>query len=424
MNSITSALYSATSGLMAQSKALSSISSNISNSSTTGFKATTTSFTSYLNDTSVVETQTGGVLAYNSRLVSAQGNIESSSITTNLAINGDGFFAVQDSSGDDSEMVFSRNGSFSADADGYLKNTEDYYLYGWELDENGDIASGSGNSLDGLTAVNVSDIKGSPKATSEVSITANLPSDAEVGDSFTTDVELFDSLGNSNALVLTWTKTGTNAWSVSASDPTKSTDATATTGTVSGFPIDITFNSDGSLATTSADSFTVSGWTTGAADSTITFDLGTADGTDGLTQHASGETEPDIDVDTITQNGYEPGELTGVTIDAEGIVRAAFDNGESRAIYQIPVVTFANADGLESLTGSVFKQTYLSGQYQLRTAGDGNAGSITPSALESSTVDTASEMTRMIIAQQAYTAASKIVTTSDEMINTVISMKR
>ncbi|MCW2239742.1 flagellar hook protein FlgE [Azospirillum canadense] len=423
MTGITSAMSSATSGLMAQSKALGSISSNIANSSTTGFKATTTDFASYINKSSTIDEQTGGVLATNNRNISAQGNIQASATTTNMAINGEGFFAVSDDT-DHGEVAYSRNGSFSTDADGFLRNSENYYLYGWKLDDSGKVASSNNSSVDSLEAINLSDIKGTPKATSKVSIAANLPSDADVGASFTSDIELFDSLGNSSSVQLTWTKTAVNTWSVDGANPTKSSDSTTSTGTIGGFPITVTFNSDGSLASTSGNSFMVGGWTTGASNSTVTLNLGTANGSDGLTQHTSGETTPSIDVESTTQDGYKPGTLTGTKIDSDGTVRATFDNGETRAIYRIPVVTFANPNGLESVTGSIFKQTYDSGQYQLRTAGDGKAGSVKSSALEDSTVDIADEFTRMIVAQQAYSAASKVITTSDDMINTVIGMKR
>lgn len=435
--SITSAMYSATSGLTAQSKALASISSNIANSSTTGFKGTVTNFTSYINKTTTVDEQVGGVIATNSRSVSRQGEIQSSATTTNMAVNGDGFFVVSDKASN-GEVAFTRNGSFSTNAAGYLTNSEGYYLEGWKLADDGTISASNKTSTDSLEAINLTSIKGTPKATSTLGLEANLPSDAEATDSFTSDVELFDALGNSNSVTMTWTKTADNTWSVSAANPTKSSDSTVTTGTISGFPITVSFNTDGSLASAtqtdssgtvttvdpSAISFSVTGWTTGASDSAVTMDLGTADGTDGLTQYASGDDDPDIGDWTSTQNGYAPGSLTGTTIDESGIVRATFDNGETRAIYQIPIATFANADGLDSETGSTFTQTYESGNYQLRTAGDGKAGSIEAGSLESSTVELTDEFTRMITAQQAYSAASKVVTTAQEMLDTLIAMKR
>ncbi|CAO3360918.1 flagellar hook protein FlgE [Azospirillum palustre] len=435
--SLTSAMYSATSGLTAQSKALASISSNIANSSTTGFKGTVTEFTSYINKTTTVDEQVGGVIASNTRSVSRQGEIQASATTTNMAVNGDGFFVVSDKTASGG-TYFTRNGSFSTDSNGNLVNSEGYYLYGWAVGDDGTIKAGNKTSTDSLEAINLTSIKGTPKATSTLDIEANLPSDAATGDSFTTDVELFDALGNSHSVTMSWSKTADNAWSLSASDPTGSADGTTTTGTISGFPISIAFNSDGSLAsasrtdssgtTTSVDpsaiGFSVGGWTTGAGDSTVTMSLGGANSTTGLTQYASGESTAAIGDWTATGNGYEPGTLTGTTIDSSGVVRATFDNGETRAIYQIPIATFANSNGLESESGTTFTQTYESGNYQLRTAGDGKAGEIEASSLESSTVELTDEFSRMIVAQQAYSAASKVMTTAQDMIDTLISMKR
>ncbi|CCD02827.1 exported protein of unknown function (plasmid) [Azospirillum baldaniorum] len=144
--SITSAMYSATSGLMAQSKALASISSNIANSSTTGFKSTGTNFNSYINKTSTIDEQTGGVLATTYRNISAQGEIQSSAVSTNMAINGEGFFVVSEETADGT-VAFTRNGSFSTDAQGYLSNSEGYYLYGWALNANGAVTAGNKGSV-------------------------------------------------------------------------------------------------------------------------------------------------------------------------------------------------------------------------------------------------------------------------------------
>lgn len=423
--SLSNALESAFSGLKAQSTALSSISSNIANASTVGYKSTGTSFESFVNRSTFTVEQTGGVTATNYRTVSLQGDIQTSTTTTNMAINGSGFFVVSDETADGT-MRFTRDGTFDVDADGYLANQEGDYLYAWPLDSDGKVTSANSSSLNGLEAVNLSDLAGTPKATTEVTLGANLPSDAEVGDDFSYDVEVFDSLGNSHTVDVTWTKTADNTWSMSAANPTLTANAATTSGTASGFPVTITFNSDGSLASTSPDPATlsVSGWSTGATDSSVTFDLGTVNGTDGLTQYASGDTDPDISVETVSQDGFAPGALSGTSIDDDGVLYATFDNGETRPIYKVPLATFTNPDGLASETGSTFVQTAASGTYVLRTAGEGGSGAIQSGAVEASSVEMTDEFSRMITAQQAYTAASKVVTTAQDMLDTLISMKR
>lgn len=423
--SLSNALNSAISGLKAQSSALSSISSNIANSSTVGFKSTSTSFESFVNKTTFTTESTGGVVSSNYRNVGLQGEIQTSTTTTNLAINGSGFFVVSDETADGT-MRFTRDGTFDTDADGYLANQEGDYLYAWPVDESGNITTANSTSLSGLEAVNLSNLTGTPKATSSIDIGANLPSDAAVGDDFSYDVEIFDSLGTSHSLTMTWTKTADNTWSMDAAAPTLSSDSTVTSGTVSGLPVTVTFNSDGSLAGASTDPVTlaISGWTTGATASSIEFDVGTANGTDGLTQYADGDEEPDISVETVTQNGYEPGQISGTEIDEDGVLYATFDNGQTRPVYKVPLATFTNPDGLASETGSTFLETAASGSYVLRTAGEGGSGDIQSSAVEASSVEMTDEFSRMIVAQQAYTAASKVVTTTQDMIDTLLAMKR
>ena len=145
-------------------------------------------------------------------------------------------------------------------------------------------------------------------------------------------------------------------------------------------------------------------------------DTGTANG---LTQLAGKFT-----TNFVTQDGAKYGSYTGVSISKDGIVTAIFDNGETRAIAQIPLATFVDANALEALTGNAYIETTSSGNATLRTAGEGGAGAISANALEDSTVDIAEEFTDMITTQRAYSAASKIITTADSMLEELLTIKR
>lgn len=423
--SITSALSIATSGLQAQSAAFTSISSNIANVSTVGYKASSTSFEAMLSDGSRRSTGTGGVTGTNSQNISANGDIETTGVATELAIAGNGFFAVTPASGSN-QVYYTRDGSFSTDDEGYLVNDAGYYLNGWALDENGDIIAANRTSTQSLEPINLATISGTPQPTANIDLAATLPADAAVGDSFVTDAEIYDSLGTAHSVQLTWTKTAANEWTVEAGDPVAAADTTATTGTSDGASIAITFNTDGSLATVNPApaQFGFTGWTSGAADSTITLDLGTIGSTNGLRQASTTDGNPRISGYSAPQDGWSAGTLEDVTIDSDGTVIANFDNGQSRAVYKIPVVTFANADGLDSVSGTVYSATAYSGQYQLKEAGSDGAGDIRAESLEQSTADTATEMSRMIYAQQAYSAAAQVVTAAQEMMDTLIQAKR
>ena len=188
----------------------------------------------------------------------------------------------------------------------------------------------------------------------------------------------------------------------------------------------ITFDEDGTLASTDPDppTLSITGWTTGAADSAITLDLGTAGSADGLTQYASGSDDPQVDLGSIEQDGVAYGTLTGISIGDNGTVMASFSNGEEKAIYKIPVATFANADGLTAMSDQIYAASVESGASLLQVAGTGSAGEIVGSSLEASTTDTNEEFSTMITAQQAYSAAAQVMTTANSMFDTLINSLR
>ncbi len=423
--SISGALHSAVSGLSAQATAMAIISDNLANSETYGYKAVTTSFSTLVTEqSSGASYSSGGVRATPRQSVDGQGLIVASTSTTNLALDGNGMFACTDSAGGN-VLYFTRNGEFSIDESGYLVNGS-YYLQGWELDQNGNVAVSNSNSASSLSPINLSAFNSSAAATDEVGIQANLPSSAAIGDTFTTAVEVYDSLGTAHTVGVTWEKTATNEWEANFSNPTLATDNSQTTGTISGGPITITF-SDGLLDsyTPNPADITISGWTTGASDSAITLDLGTSGKTDGLTQYApTSDEDIQVTVATISQNGLQYGVLNGVEILDDGSVIASYDNGDEVAIYKIPVATFTNYNGLSLNSDGFYEQTFGSGNYTLTEAGTGSAGEIVGASLESSTVDTADEFSKMIVSQQAYSAASQIISTCSDMYDDLMSAVR
>ena len=196
----------------------------------------------------------------------------------------------------------------------------------------------------------------------------------------------------------------------------------------------VTFNSDGTLASltaTDTDLATVNGGNlsltldhdnnsaTTADQVAITLDFGTVNGSDGLTQFSGTSV-----INDITQNGKQFGSLSSVSVNEEGIVTALFDNGEQRQLFQVPLVTFNNPNGLSPRTGNVFAQTDDSGQAVVKVANTGGAGLIASSSLEQSTVDLADEFTRLIVTQRAFAANTRIITTADEMLDELIRAKR
>ncbi len=294
---------------------------------------------------------------------------------------------------------------------------------GWEIDEDGNIIGGTSESS--LVAIDTDAYQSSVGAMTEIDMQANLPVDAEVNNSFSTTVEIYDSLDTNSTVEVTWTKTAENTWEMSFSDPTiSSTDADG--GDTSTTAIEITFNEDGSLASTNPDpaEITISDWTTGAADSTITLNLGTVGKSDGLTQLSSDSSEPSITIDSISQDGLAYGSLSGIEIDDDGSVIASYTNGESRTIYKIQVATFGNENGLKEMSGDVCASTTTSSTSIIQEAGSGSAGTINGGYLESSTTDTSEEFSRILSAQQAYSTFSQIMSTAADMFDTLMTAVR
>ena len=235
---------------------------------------------------------------------------------------------------------------------------------------------------------------------------------------FQRSITIYDSLGAGHDIRMGFVKVGTNKWRVeifaaNADDIV----STVTGGDASDRFIaagEVTFNGDGTLANFSPNwvaSPPSVRWANGADDSTVAFDLGTAGDTDGLRQF-----DGLYNVANISQNGAAVGLLDSVSINEEGFVVANFNNGQSKSLYKIPIATFSNVNGLISRNGNVFIQSIGSGDPNLAEAGNDGAGTISPSSLESANTELSEELTDMIIAQRAYQASAKVITTADELL--------
>ncbi|MEM9631280.1 MAG: flagellar hook protein FlgE [Pseudomonadota bacterium] len=417
--SLQGALNASISALSAQSTALSAISDNLANSQTTAYKSSSTSFSSLVAGSG--SNSSGGVSATMVSNVDQQGLLVQSTEATHLAIEGDGFFIVSDSS-DATSTYYTRNGEFTVDNEGYLTNG-DYYLLGWATDADGNPVGGT--SENALEPIDLDSVQSSVDATSNVEFQANLPADAAIGDEFETTFEVYDSLGTTSTVTATYTKTAENTWEINYSDPTLPSSGDVV-GTVTSGPVEVTFNEDGTLASTNPApaELTIGSWTTGAQDSSISLGLGEPGATNGLTQYASDGGDPAIDVQSIDQDGLAYGNLSSIEIADDGSVIAFFDNGEERPIYQIPVATFGNPDGLAEMSNGVYARSSNSGNATLHEPGAGGAGTIQGGWLEASTVDTGNEFSKMLSAQQAYSAASQVMTTANSMFDRLLEAVR
>ncbi len=433
--SLNSALNASVTGLRAQSAAISAVSENIANASTTAYKTRGVSFQSLVTGNRTSQgLSSGGVLFDSYQNLQQQGLIQATDSGTDIAINGSGFFVVTDDLlAQPSGYAYTRNGNFKTDADGFLVNNEGYYLLGQRTNDLGQVISTSSNDLNSLVPIDVNTVSGTAQATSQVRFDMNLPADASAGNTFNNSIEVFDALGVSHTIGITWTKVAANSWTATFATPiqTNTGVASATLDTDTGTAgnqnsIAVTFNGDGSVAsfTPAITSLSLSGFTTGAANSTVALDLGTAGLTDGLTQFSSNTSVPNLEIFLIDQDGVRFGQLSSITIDDTGLVTAFFENGVRLPFFQVPIATFPNPNGLTHVNGTVYDENEAAGNYNLRLPGQGNAGSILASSLEQSTTDTSEEFNKMIIAQQAYSSAAQVVSTVDEMFQELISAVR
>jgi len=416
---------SAVSALTANATRVAAVADNVANVGTVGFKATE------VRTTTLVTGQgagggfaAGGVRTVARSSVGVQGLLESSSSPTDLAVAGRGLFPVEGPAGG---RLFTRAGAFSPDGDGFLANTAGFRLLAFPTDGAGQPTGST------LEPVNLDRVGGTAAPTTRLGIGANLPANAAVGDSVNVTARVRDSLGNALDVTLNFRKAGPNRHTLTIGDPVVAgaVAGTAREGGAGGppFAVDVVFNGDGSLQGFDTDQdgtvdggtppiLHVDGLSTGGADLDIALDLGSAGGLDGLTQFSGGFTLGFIDSD-----GARFGTVSGVDISSDGSVTALFDNGESRAIYQIPLATFANPDGLQAKTGNVFAETAASGQALLGTPGSGANGTVQAGALEQSNVDLAGEFANLIQASVAYGFAVAVLRTADETFRALLDIK-
>jgi len=254
------------------------------------------------------------------------------------------------------------------------------------------------------------------KATENVSLTANLNAGSTVGTSYSTPETIYDSLGASHLATITFDKTAANAWDYTVSLPAADySGATAnTTGTM-------TFDSSGNLVTPASDvtGMTFAGLTDGAAGLDLNLNLYSSAGVPTVTQ-----TSATSQTNGTTQDGFTSGIYQSFTVDASGVVTAAFSNGQTESVGQVAVATVANNEGLTVVGNNNFMTTAASGQADIGVAGSGSRGTITDSALELSNVDISTEFADLIVAQRAFEANSKTVTTFDTVTQDTIAMIR
>jgi flagellar hook protein FlgE len=453
------ALTSAVSGLQAQAYAMQNISGNIANSQTIAYKGIDTNFEDLLPGSQIPSQQVaGGVLSSSVATNTVQGQIQTASSPTDMAINGDGYFMVESPTSFNGtqpvfggDIAYTRRGDFQLNANGYLVNGAGYYLEGIPIDSATGIAVGNtaqplqflNNFLPAnpTTAINYAiNLPATPQTSNYSSSVPN--SDLLNPSDFTTNptvagtgtvtgadaatfvkesvdggsVTVYDPNGTPQNLQIRWAKTasatsgGTDTWEMFYET---NSSATGTQVAWQNAGIDFTFNSSGQLSPSvtsiSLNNVTINGGSLG--NLTVKSTVG------GITQFAS--TSGQSTVNSIQQNGYAAGELQSIAVGENGLITGTFSNGQNVNLAEIPLVHFNGEDSLNALSGGAYQATDGSGP-----ALAGASGKIVGQSLEGSNTDIATEFTKLIVTQQAYSANTKVITTANQMSQDLMNVLR
>ncbi len=398
-------------GMAAQSNALSNVSENIANSSTTGYKRATTQFLTVLNGYQDSNGAGGGVYTRSRYEVSSQGTITTTGNATDLAIRGNGFFVVSDSSG---SIFLTRSGAFSPDSEGKLVNAAGYYLMaaptGTQPDSLGNLQTVqihndrlySYPTTNGTLSANL-------PATAAITPAANLPSTNSATAAYAAKFSLtiYDNLGTSKVLDVYFAKSAANTWEMSIYDSAASTSGAFPYSSAALVTQTLTFNpANGSISTGGAATFTPTG------ASQITLDLSNT------TQLGA----PFV-VNYVHADGNAAGAVRMVNISSDGVLSYQLDNGQLVSAYPVPLADVRAPTELFNFTGNVYIPNRASGEISVSSPGAGGRGSIVSSSLESSAVDLATELSAMIIAQRSYTANTQTFQVTSEILQVLNNIK-
>ncbi len=407
----------ALSGLNAASADLKVTGNNIANAGTTGFKSSRAEFVD------IFATGYGGIsttaIGGGTRLAAvtqqfSQGNVDFTDNNLDLAINGQGFFVLANNG----ETLLSRAGAFSTDRDGFVVNSSGHRLQIFPAN-----VSAAGTTFDTgqLTDLQLSTAEGAPSATTEINSILNLDaSDTIPASPFditnplpdqynaSTSLTIYDSLGSQHTATQYFVKAGANTWNTYLYiDNTLVTTGGNDFGT-------LTFNADGSLASPAGGAITFDPYipSTGAQNIQLDLDYSRA------TQYGS-----PFSVSTLRQDGFAAGRLSGIDIDAEGVISARYTNGQSLTLGKVAMANVANPQALSPQGDTVWGLTYTAGDLLLGEAGTSSFGLIQSGALEASNVDIAAELVGLITAQRNYQANAQVISTADTITQTIINIR-
>lgn len=409
-------MFSAITGLRNHQTMMDVVGNNIANVNTTGYKSSSVVFQDILSQTLYGAGAPGAALGgtnpaqvgLGSELGAittnySQGALQRTGRSTDFAIQGDGFFVTQSGA----EQQYTRAGAFSVDGNGNLVTQDGALVQGWQADPTGAVALN--NPISSL-AIPVGGLL-TPNPTTSVTLGGNLPASAAVGTSVSTSVDVFDNQGTAVRLSMVFTKTAPDSWTAAASYGNPATPVALTNNVV-------TFGPTGEITAPAARQIDIAA---GAIPNlgAVGVSLGAAGQPGRISQYGSGST-----LATVAQDGFAAGSLQGFSVSRDGLLVGTYSNGQTRTIGQLALASFNNPEGLEKVGGSSFRASQNSGLAQIGTPGAGGRGELVVGSVEMSNVDLASEFTSLILAQRGFQANSRVITSSDELLQEIVNLKR
>jgi flagellar hook protein FlgE len=406
----------ALSALAADSTAIDVVGNNLANLNTPGFKTSVVSFHDLVTQSlgaGLGDTQVGfGVGTPTTLREFSQGAIQTTGGTLDAAIQGDGFFVIQ---GPNQSIEYTRAGNFQVDKDGNLITATGEQLQGWTQMVNGQLNT---NTTPGNITVPVGTVQ-PPVTTKNISFDMNLNAAGVAGTStgtFATSVTVYDSLGNSHIVTATFTEDPTtpNQWNYSVAIP----DADVQSPPFAPLTGSLTFGSDGSLSSTTAapGPLAITGLKDNAADMSVTWNL-----YNGLTPRISQYAQPSS-TSAVSQDGSPAAQLVRVAVADNAEILAQYSNGQQTVVGQLAMATIRNPDSLIAAGNNNYILSARSALPAVGLPGTGGRGSVKGGAVESSTVDIATQFTNLIVYQRGYEANSKVVSAVDQLSQTTINL--
>lgn len=407
-----SSFSAALSGLLANTQALNVVGDNLANMNTQGFKSDSIHFEDEMQQASESLQVGAGVGKTTTSRNFGQGGLQTTNGVTDAAIQGNGFFVVSDASTGNTQ--YTRDGGFSLNAQGQLMTQTGALVQGWNA------VNGVLNSSGATSAITIPLLAAQPPvATTTMSMNANLNAAAATGDTFAAPIQIVDSLGNTHTVTVNFKKTDANKWDFEVDIPgedskggTAGTPAKVGNGT-------LTFDANGKLTDPAAPgTVAIAGsLADGAADLNINFNLYNGAGNGTVTQFAQASASSGT-----SQDGSQAASVTSVSLQDGGLMVATFSNGKQVSLAQVAMAAISNPNTLIATNNNNYVLGSDTAAPSVGTAGTGGRGSITGGALESSNVDMATEFTNLIVFQRGYEASSKVVTTINQMDQTLLAI--